>query len=71
MAKSRKDNKGRVLRTGERYREQDGRYQYSYLDPKGIRRYVYSKDLAKLREKENELKRDQLDGIDHYIAGHW
>ena len=70
MAKSRKDNKGRVLRTGERYREQDGRYQYSYLDPKGIRRYVYSKDLAKLREKEDELKRDQLDGIDHYIAGH-
>ena len=70
MAKSRKDNKGRVLRLGERYREQDGRYQYSYLDSKGVRRYIYSKDLAKLREKEDELKRDQLDGIDHYVAGH-
>ena len=70
MAQSRKDNYGRVLRKGERFRDQDGRYQYSYLDSRGTRQYIYAKDLAKLREKENELKRDQLDGIDHYVAGH-
>ena len=32
MAKSRKDNKGRVLRKGESYRSSDGKYQYSYVD---------------------------------------
>ena len=70
MGKSRKDKKGRVLREGEHYRETDHRYMYTYLDPRGRRRYIYSKDLGRLREKENELKRDQLDGIDNYVRGH-
>ena len=30
MAKSRKDNKGRVLWKGESYRSSDGKYQYAY-----------------------------------------
>ena len=42
---------------------------YSYIDPLGKRRYIYSNDLMKLREKEKQLVRDQLDGIDSYVAG--
>ena len=70
MAKSRKDNKGRVLRKGESFRSHDNRYTYTYTDPKGNRKFIYANDLMKLREKEDELKRDQLDGIDHYLSGH-
>ena len=33
------------------------------------RKYVYSKDLMELREKEKELLKDQLDGLDVYAAG--
>ena len=69
MAKGRKDPKGRVLRKGESYRSQDDRYVYSYTDPFGRRKTIYDKDLAKLREKEDNLKRDQLDGLDVYVAG--
>lgn len=69
MAKSRKDPKGRVLRKGESYRPQDGRYSYSYTDPLGRRKIIYDKDIARLREKEDNLKKDQLDGLDVYIAG--
>ena len=36
MANSRKDSKGRVLRTGETVRS-NGLYQYSYTDPYGKR----------------------------------
>ena len=70
MGKSRKDKKGRVLREGEYYRDIDNRYVYSYLDPRGKRRYIYAKDLGKLRVKEEELRRDQLDGINSYVKGH-
>ena len=66
---SRKDKKGRVLRKGESFRVTDEMYVYSYIDPFGKRRYTYSKDLVKLREKEEQLKRDQMDGIDSYVAG--
>lgn len=67
MANSRKDSKGRVLRTGEEVRS-NGLYQYSYTDPYGKRRYIYAKTLVKLRQKEDELIRDRLDGIHSYIA---
>lgn len=66
---SRKDKKGRVLRKGESFRITDEMYVYTYTDPFGKRRYIYSKDLVKLREKEEKLKRDQMDGIDSYVAG--
>lgn len=69
MAKSRKDNKGRVLRKGESQRKSDLRYIYQYTDPNGIRRVIYAKDLLELREKEKRLIRDQLDGIDTYCSG--
>ncbi|MBR3517358.1 MAG: site-specific integrase [Lachnospiraceae bacterium] len=66
---SRKDQKGRVLRKGECYRKEKGIYSYAYLDTLGKRRYIYSNDLMKLREKEEQLVRDQMDGIDTYVAG--
>lgn len=66
---SRKDKKGRVLRKGESFRTKDEMYVYTYSDPFGKRRYIYAKDLIKLREKEEQLQRDQLDGINSYVAG--
>ncbi len=69
MAKARKDNKGRALRPGECQRASDLMYYYTYTDPFGNRKYVYSKDLMQLREKEKQLTKDQLDGLDVYAAG--
>ena len=69
MVKSRKDSKGRVLRKGETQRKSDGKYVYTYTDPEGKRRSIYSKDIVKLREREAQLIKDQLDGLDTYVAG--
>ena len=66
---ARKDHKGRILRPGETYQKSKDMYIYSYTDPLGKRRYKYAKDLIKLREKEEQLLKDQLDGIDSYLAG--
>ncbi|HAP4096516.1 TPA: site-specific integrase [Enterococcus faecalis] len=66
---ARKDPKGRALRKGEIYRESDGRYAYSYVDPYGKRKFIYSKDLKKLREREEKLFKDQLDGLNVYVMG--
>lgn len=65
---ARKDDKGRALRKGETLRK-DGRYTYVYEDPNGVRRCIYAKDLKKLREREEKLIKDQLDGLDVYVAG--
>ena len=60
---TRKDNKGRNLKTGE-YQRSDGRFEYRYIDPKtGKTNAVYETDLKKLREQEKEIQRDIDDGI--------
>ena len=69
MAKARKDERGRALRKGEVQRASDKRYMYTYTDPLGRRKFIYAQDLATLREKEKQLIRDQLDGLDLYVAG--
>lgn len=69
MATSRKDSRGYSLRKGETQRRSDGRYMYSYTDPLGRRKFIYASDLAALREKERRLTKDQLDGLDIYVAG--
>ena len=69
MAKSRKDNKGRVLRKGETQRKCDGKYVYTYIDPEGRRRSIYAKDIMVLRKREEQLIKDQLDGLDIYVSG--
>lgn len=64
---TRKDTRGRVLKQGECQRK-DGRYSYAYTDSFGRRKYIYSKDLMKLRNREKQLQKDQLDGLDTYTA---
>ncbi len=66
---TRKDSKGRVLRPGESERKKEKRYVYTYLDPLKRRKYIYSTDLMKLREREKQLLKDQLDGLDTYVSG--
>ena len=70
MAKTRReDNKGRTLLRGESQRKQDMRYVYTYWDPFGKRRYIYATTITELRNKEEQLKKDQLDGLDVYVMG--
>lgn len=76
MSEKRRDNKGRILKTGESQRK-DGRYLYKYIDAFGKPQSVYSwklvptdrvpkgkRDCVSLREKEQEIHKDLQDGID-------
>lgn len=63
MPNKRKDNKGRLLRTGESQRK-DLTYMYRYTDMRGKRQCVYADDLNKLREKEKKIQLDTLQGLD-------
>ena len=76
MKEKRRDNKGRILHTGESQRT-DGKYLYKYVDAFGNTKYVYAWRLTptdvtpkgkrhdiSLREKEEQIKKDLLDGID-------
>lgn len=72
----RRDDKGRILRTGESQRA-NGRYMYQYTDISGKRRSIYSSRLEKkdkyppgcvkkelsLREKEAEILRNKELGL--------
>ena len=60
----RKDNKERVLRTGESQRK-DLIYQYRYTDIRGKRQCVYASDLKALREKEDEIQKNLDEGLDY------
>ena len=77
MSEKRRDNKNRILRTGESQRK-DGRYAYKYIDTFGKPQFVYSwklvptdktpagkRDDIALSEKEKEIQKDLDDGIDH------
>lgn len=59
----RKDDKGRVLRTGE-YQRPNGTYAYTYKDAVRKKKTVYAPTLVELRKKEEEVTRDVIDGID-------
>lgn len=65
ILKSRKDKKGRALRTGEIQREKY--YVYQYTDVLHKRRSIYAKDLPELREKEREVIKDLEDGMDVHM----
>ena len=67
MSKKRKDNKGRILKTGESQRK-DLIYQYRYTDHCGKRQTVYASTLQELRQKEKEIAKQLDDGLD-YEAG--
>ncbi len=64
MSERRKDNKGRVLKTGESQRK-DGRYQYRYVTLGNQRRTIYAPTLAELREKEARISEMQKAGVDY------
>ena len=77
MSEKRRDNKNRILHTGESQRK-DGRYAYKYTDGMGTSKFVYAWKLVptdktpagkrediSLREKEKEIQKDLDDGIDH------
>lgn len=63
----RKDNKGRVLHTGESQRK-DLRYQYRYTDLHGKRAVIYDTDLNNLRKKEKKIQKMLDEGLD-FAAG--
>ena len=76
MKEKRRDNKGRILHTGESQRT-DGKYLYKYVDAFGNTKYVYAwrltptdptpkgkRDKPSLRELEQQIRRDIEDGID-------
>src|SRR5699024_6064592 len=76
MSEKRRDNKGRILKTGESQRK-DGRYLYKYVDTFGEPQFVYSwklvptdripagkRDCVSLREQIAEIQKDIHDGID-------
>lgn len=73
MSEKRRDNKNRILRTGES-QEASGRYKFRYTDANGNRKTIYSwrlvatdripagkKDQAPLREQEKKILRDLED----------
>lgn len=75
MSEKRRDNKNRILRTGES-QEADGRYRFRYTDANGKRKSVYSwrlvatdslpygkRDNLPLREQEKIINRDLEDDI--------
>lgn len=58
MSEKRKDNRGRILRTGEQQRK-DGRYIFAYKGKDGKAKYVYSWKLEptdKLTENQRQCK---------------
>lgn len=57
----RKDSRKRVLKEGE-YERANGTYEYRWRDNKGKRQYVYAKTLEELRDKENDVLKDILNG---------
>ena len=64
MAKkiNRKDSKNRVLRQGE-YARADGGYEYRWTDKNGQRHSKYRKNLSELRELEDQIHLDILEGV--------
>lgn len=66
MKKTRRDPKGRTLQHGEIYIAKRKIYRFAYQDPLGNRKEIYSKDLMELREREKEILKDSIDGINSY-----
>ena len=62
LVERRKDSKGRVLKEGENERKQGG-YQFRWRTPDGKRHTVYAPTLKELREKEEKVRHDMIEGI--------
>jgi hypothetical protein len=64
MKNSRYANNRVKLRKGE-YQRDKNTFAYWWFDKNGKRQFVYAKSLPELREKEEQIIRDTLDGIDY------
>ncbi len=64
MSEKRRDQKGRILRTGESQRK-DLIYQYRYTNTQGKRITVYASTLNELRQKEDEIQAKLRIGVDY------
>lgn len=62
MSEKRRDNKGRILKTGESQRK-DLTYQYRYVDLAGKRVSVYAPTLNDLRAKEKDIQAQLEKGL--------
>ena len=62
MVTRRKDSKNRVLKEGE-YERENGTFEYKWRDRRSKRHSIYAKTIEELRNKENDILRDSLDGI--------
>ena len=64
---ARKDNRGRVLKTGETQRKGTLAYEYRYKDPaSGKRVSIYRNTLQELREEEKKIQKmldEQMDTL--------
>ena len=82
MSEKRRDNKKRILRTGESQRA-DGKYMYRYIDARGKTQCVYSwrlvqtdtvpegkRDKGALRDLEKKIQRELEDDIIPYGDGY-
>lgn len=63
----RRDDKGRLLRTGEAQRP-NGSYMFRYKDCFGSTRWCYAPTLKELRDREEEIKQDLHDGINYTMG---
>ena len=60
--KRRYDNRHILLLKGESQRK-DGSYTYRWTDAYGKRRTIYSIDLDRLRQREEKIELNKLEGI--------
>lgn len=60
----RRDSKNRILKEGE-YQRSNGSYQYKWTDKRGKRCSISCKTLEGLREKEQKIVKDVIDGINN------
>ena len=57
-------HKGKIkLRTGESYRQKEDRYMYRWTDQNRQRHTIYASTIGELREKEQAIQKDILNGI--------
>ena len=64
MAKIRKDKCGNILRKGECYRVDIGKYTFHHVDAAGIKHVIYSNTLIELRIKEEKWRIDRENGFE-------
>ena len=65
MSEKRRDDKGRLLRTGESQRS-NGTYMYRFQDWQGNRKTIYAPSLAELREKAAQATKESEENIDSF-----